>query len=92
MSGSRVGSGSQKSRSSQKDSSKGTAPTQKTRDKAVVIVIAGDDGREMRFEEWEARWRLGGLSRIKSFDVGDRERQRDEIGKTARDQEREVGK
>ncbi len=42
MSGSRVGRGSQKSRSSQKDSSTGTTPTQKTRDIAVTNVTAGD--------------------------------------------------
>ena len=42
MSGSRVGRGSQKSRSSQKASSIGTTPTQKTRDIAVTNVTAGE--------------------------------------------------
>ncbi len=46
MLGSRVGSGSQKSRSSQKDSSTGTTPTQKTRDIAVITVNAGEIGRK----------------------------------------------
>jgi hypothetical protein len=73
MLGSRVGSGSQKSRSSQNESSTGTTPTQKTRDIAVITVNAGEIGRK-----W-GRWEKAGENEIDGIRRNlDRKREKDD--------------
>jgi hypothetical protein len=66
MSASRVGRASQKSRSSQKASSMGTAPTQKMRESALITVTAGGVGG------WVGGYAYGGCEGYPSGAVASR--------------------